>query len=68
VNVPGYSEERKMVRLALVETEHKLVRLAAAAEGVSMAEFCRQAALERARQTSIKPPAAPSPPRKGKKK
>jgi uncharacterized protein (DUF1778 family) len=59
--MPGYSEPRHLIRLALKGPEHKLVRLAAAVEGLSMAEFCRQAALERARRTNIQPPEPPAP-------
>jgi len=54
----AYEAERKAVRLSLLPDEHKRVRLAAAAVGVSMAEFCRCAAVDAAGKVKIEAPEA----------
>jgi predicted HicB family RNase H-like nuclease len=46
------SSDKRLVRLDLPAADHQAVRLAAARQGVSMAEFSRRAVVEAARKTN----------------
>jgi hypothetical protein len=49
----AYKNERKAVRLFLLPDEYEKVRAAAFASGVSMAEFARLAAVEKAGEFKV---------------
>ena len=65
----AYKDQRLAVRLFLLPEEHKRVRLAAAARGIAMSEFCRRAVVLAAEKVPIVAPplGTKDSPRKGKK-